>query len=246
MRHLGFSDGLKYKRVSLANPGFAVRLSRIYPRAGLAFPFDLLILEEQGGGVELVFYLPSVLIMTLIKNWELNHTLMELDWRLTALVQFVASWSVSGVANGGQQNGGYEDRRHENGGHESGDQQNGGHENGGHENGGYENGGYENGGHESGEQQNGGYENGGHENGHGSGGLQNERHEKRRHRSQTSAGHEFGPRGNDGEEHEEHQNEESEDEGYQNKRRRTVAGFEIDRFRPQREEIEASRVTGDA
>ena len=206
------SDGLKYQRVSLGNPQFAAEFSTVNPKAGLAFPFEVLISEDYEGEVDLVFHIPSLLIMTLIKDYAFNFRFMEMDVSFTSVLQRVAS-GVAGAEN--QENGG-----HENGGHE-----NGGHENGGHENGGHENGGHENGGDENGAQQN-----------------RRREHKRRRSQTSAGHEFgqcENGTEEHGGLQKGDVKNEGTENEGQEDARRPTLGGHEIERFRPIREEIEA-------
>jgi len=63
-------------------------------RAGLAVPVELLILErktEEGGGVDVVYQLPSALIAGLNRDRELVKAVEALDAKVATLVQFIAS-----------------------------------------------------------------------------------------------------------------------------------------------------------
>jgi hypothetical protein len=61
---------------------------------GLSVPVELLVLEgtkEEGGGVELVYHLPSALIVAGEDNPELEVAGQKLDSKLQKLVLAVAS-----------------------------------------------------------------------------------------------------------------------------------------------------------
>ena len=62
--------------------------------AGLAVPVEVLLLEkisERGGGVDIVYQLPSALIAGLNKDPEWVKAVEVLDSKLAALVDFIAS-----------------------------------------------------------------------------------------------------------------------------------------------------------
>ena len=87
-------NGLKAKRIILGNPLIAITMLKRDLRAGLAVPVELLLLEKSehdGGGVDLVWQLPSALIARIEDDEELREATEKLDEKLDALVQFVAA-----------------------------------------------------------------------------------------------------------------------------------------------------------
>lgn len=86
--------GVQVKRIILGNPLIAITMLKHDLTAGLAVPVELLLLEkrkEEGGGVDLIYQLPSALIAGLNKDPELVKAVGSLDEKLSTLVDFVAS-----------------------------------------------------------------------------------------------------------------------------------------------------------
>jgi uncharacterized protein (DUF302 family) len=90
----GVGGGRKCKRIILGNPLVAITMLRHDMKAGLSVPVELLVIEvtrEEGGGVDLVYHLPSALIMADGDNTELAAAAQKLDEKLQKLVLRIAS-----------------------------------------------------------------------------------------------------------------------------------------------------------
>jgi uncharacterized protein (DUF302 family) len=90
----GVGGGRKCKRILLGNPLVAITMLRHDMKAGLSVPVELLVIEatsEEGGGVDLVYHLPSALIMAGGDNPELAAAAQKLDEKLQKLVLRIAS-----------------------------------------------------------------------------------------------------------------------------------------------------------
>jgi len=84
-------DGLKCKRVILGNPLVAITMLEHDMTAGLAVPVELLVLEREKGGVDLIYQLPSALIAGVNRNEKLVDAVSKLDEKLDILVRDVAT-----------------------------------------------------------------------------------------------------------------------------------------------------------
>lgn len=87
-------DGRQSKRIILGNPLIAITMLKHDLTAGLAVPIELLVLEkkkEEGGGVDLVYQLPSALIAGLNRDPELVKAAEYLDDKISKLVDFVSA-----------------------------------------------------------------------------------------------------------------------------------------------------------
>lgn len=81
-------DGRKCKRIILGNPLIAITMLRHDMKAGLSVPVELLVVEANnadGGGVDLVYHLPSALISD-GNNPHLEANAQKLDEKLEKLV----------------------------------------------------------------------------------------------------------------------------------------------------------------
>jgi len=87
----GVGDGLKSKRIILGNPLIAITMLKHDMITGLAVPVELLVIETYEGGVDLIYQLPSALIAGLNRDEKLVSAVAELDRKLEALVNEVAS-----------------------------------------------------------------------------------------------------------------------------------------------------------
>jgi len=83
--------GLKARRVLVGNPLVAITMMKHDMTAGLAVPVELLLLEKEEGGTDVVYQLPSALIARINTKPELVKAATDLDAKLAVLVQFVAA-----------------------------------------------------------------------------------------------------------------------------------------------------------
>jgi uncharacterized protein (DUF302 family) len=85
--------GGKCKRILLGNPLVAITMLKHDMKAGLSVPVELLVVEatrEEGGGVDLVYHLPSALIVAGGDNTELEAAAQNLDEKFQKLVLRIA------------------------------------------------------------------------------------------------------------------------------------------------------------
>jgi uncharacterized protein (DUF302 family) len=84
-------DGRKCKRIILGNPLIAITMLRHDMKAGLFVPVELLVVEvnAEGGGVDLVYHLPSALISD-GNNPNLEAAAQKLDEKLEKLVRRIS------------------------------------------------------------------------------------------------------------------------------------------------------------
>jgi uncharacterized protein (DUF302 family) len=68
----GVGEGMKSKRIILGNPLIAITMLKHDMTTGLAVPVELLVLEKKGGGVNLIYQLPSALIAGLNRLIEIR------------------------------------------------------------------------------------------------------------------------------------------------------------------------------
>ncbi|KAM3081912.1 hypothetical protein ACMFMG_004376 [Clarireedia jacksonii] len=85
---------LQLKRVIFGNPLIAITMIQHDLTAGLSVPIQMLVqekTEEDGGGCDLVYFLPSALIAGERGNQELEKAARVLDEKLAALVDWLVA-----------------------------------------------------------------------------------------------------------------------------------------------------------
>jgi hypothetical protein len=85
---------MQVKRIILGNPLIAITMLKHDLTAGLAVPVELLVLEKsdaEGGGVDLIYHLPSALIAGLNRDPALVKAAEVLDAKLSEFVDCVAT-----------------------------------------------------------------------------------------------------------------------------------------------------------
>ena len=88
----GVGNGLKCKRIILGNPLIAITMLKHDLTAGLAVPVELLLLEnEDKTSTSVVYQLPSALVAGINRDSDLLSAAKNLDEKLEALVQYIAS-----------------------------------------------------------------------------------------------------------------------------------------------------------
>jgi uncharacterized protein (DUF302 family) len=86
---------MQCKRIILGNPLIAITMLQHDMAAGLSVPIELLVLQRHddlGGGVDLIYQLPSCLIAALSDNEELNDAAKVLDGKIKTLAMEVSGY----------------------------------------------------------------------------------------------------------------------------------------------------------
>jgi len=84
-------SGLQLKRIILGNPLIAITMLEHDLRAGLAVPVELLVRElGEGKGTDLVYHLPSSVVVGGSEDSKLIEAAGRLDGKLGELVGWVA------------------------------------------------------------------------------------------------------------------------------------------------------------